>query len=117
MESNSQDRSLPATERKLQKAIDDGQVTRSRDLGHLAVLGVGAMMMVALAPTLFERLQLHMVRQMSFDATTMRSPGAMLDRLQDMAVWGTIAAGTFASVIIVAVMLSNIAVGGWVNSS
>lgn len=41
MESNSQDRNLPATERKLQKAIDDGQVTRSRDLGvHLAVLGV-----------------------------------------------------------------------------
>ena len=117
MESNSQDKSLPATERKLQKAIDDGQVTRSRDLGHLAVLGVGAMMMMALAPILFERLQLHMARQMSFDAATMRSPGAMLDRLQDMAVWGTIAAGTFASVIIVAVMLSNIAVGGWVNSS
>lgn len=117
MESSSQDKNLPATERKLQKAIDDGQVTRSRDLGNLAVLGVGALMMMALAPMLFERLQLHMVRQLSFDAATMRAPGAMLDRLQDMAVWGTIACGTFASVIIAAVMLSNIAVGGWVNSS
>jgi flagellar biosynthetic protein FlhB len=117
MESNSQDRNLPATERKLQKAIDDGQVTRSRDLGHLAVLGVGALMLMAIAPMLFERLQLHMARQLSFDAATMRAPGTMLDRLQDMAVWGTIAAGSFASAIIIAVMLSNIAVGGWVNSS
>ncbi len=58
-----------------------------------------------------------MARQMSFDAATMRAPGAMLDRLQDMAVWGVIACGAFASAIIVAVMLSNIAVGGWVNSS
>jgi flagellar biosynthetic protein FlhB len=41
MESSSQDRNLPASERKLQKARDDGQVARSRDLSHLAVLVVG----------------------------------------------------------------------------
>lgn len=117
MESNSQDRNLPATERKLQKAIDDGQVTRSRDLGHLAVLGVGALMLVGLLPTMTERLQLHMARQLSFDATTIRLPGTMLDRLQDMAVWASIGCVVFASAIIVAVILSNIAVGGWVNSS
>lgn len=117
MESNSQDRNLPATERKLQKAIDDGQVTRSRDLGHLAVLGVGALMLLALAPTMLERLQLHMARQLSFDAEAVRLPGAMLDRLQGMAVWAAIGCTLFASTIIVAIILSNIAVGGWVNSS
>jgi flagellar biosynthesis protein FlhB len=117
MESNSQDRNLPATERKLQKAIDDGQVTRSRDLGHLAVLGVGALMLIALLPTMIERLQLHMARQLSFDAAAVRLPGVMLERLQDMAVWATIGCAVFASAIIVAVILSNIAVGGWVNSS
>ncbi|MEO8542356.1 MAG: EscU/YscU/HrcU family type III secretion system export apparatus switch protein [Burkholderiaceae bacterium] len=117
MESSSQDRNLPATERKLQKAIDDGQVTRSRDLGHLAVLGVGALMLMALAPTMLERLQMHMARQLSFDAAAVRSPGVMLDRLQDMAVWGLIGCAVFASAIMAAVILSNIAVGGWVNSS
>jgi flagellar biosynthetic protein FlhB len=117
MESSSQDRNLPATERKLQKAIDDGQVTRSRDLGHLAVLGVGAVTLMALAPVMLERLQLHMSRQFSFDATTIRLPGTMLDRLQDMAIWGLIGSAAFASAIIVAVVLSNVAVGGWVNSS
>ena len=117
MESNSQDRNLPATERKLQKAIEDGQVTRSRDLGHLAVLGVGAVTLMALAPMMLERLQLHMSRQLTFDATTMRLPGSMLDRLQDMAIWGLIGCTVFACAIIVAVVLSNVAVGGWVNSS
>ena len=117
MESNSQDRNLPASERKLQKAIDDGQVTRSRDLSHLAVIGVGSVALFALAPRMFDRLQIHMTRQLSFDAATIRDSGAMLYRLQDMAVWGLIGCSVFAAIIIVSVMLSNIAVGGWVNSS
>ena len=117
MESNSQDRNLPASERKLQKAIDDGQVTRSRDLSHLAVIGVGSVALFALAPMMFGRLQLHMARQMTFNAATMRDSGAMLYRLQDMAIWGLIGCSVFAAIVISAVMLSNIAVGGWVNSS
>ncbi len=117
MESNSQDRNLPATERKLQKAIDDGQVTRSRDLSHLAVVGVGSVALTALAPLMFERMQLHMTRQLTFDAATMRDAGSMLARLQDMAVWALIGCSAFAAIVIVAVVLSNIAVGGWVNSS
>ena len=117
MESNSQDRNLPASERKLQKAIDDGQVTRSRDLSHLAVIGVGSVALFALAPTMFGRLQHHMARQLTFDAATMRDSGAMLYRLQDMAIWGLIGCAVFAAIIIVAVVLSNVAVGGWVTSS
>lgn len=117
MESNSQDRNLPASERKLQKAIDDGQVTRSRDLSHLAVIGVGSVALVALAPMMFSRLQLHMARQLTFDAATMRDSGSMLYRLQDMAIWGLIGCSVFAAIVIAAVVLSNIAVGGWVTSS
>jgi flagellar biosynthetic protein FlhB len=37
-----QDRNLPASERKKSKARKDGQVARSRDLGHLAVIGGGS---------------------------------------------------------------------------
>ena len=39
MDSSSQDKNLPATERKLQQARKDGQASRSKDLSHLAVLG------------------------------------------------------------------------------
>ena len=49
-DSNAQDRNLPASQRKLQKAREEGQVPRSRDLGHFAALAVGAAALVALAP-------------------------------------------------------------------
>lgn len=117
MESSSQDRNLPATERKLQKAIEDGQVTRSRDLSHLAVLGAGSVALVALAPTMLGRLQLQLARQLSFDAATMREPTIMLSRLQDMAWWALVGCSIFAFIVMVAVVLSNVAVGGWVNST
>ena len=41
MADNAPDRHLPASERKIDKAREEGQVARSRDLDHLAVLGVG----------------------------------------------------------------------------
>lgn len=117
MESNSQDRNLPATERKLRKAVEDGQVTRSQYLTHLAVLGVGSVALFALAPLMIDRLQLHMVQQLSFDAATVREPRDMLSRLQDMSVFSLLGCVVFASIVITAVVLSNIAVGGWVNST
>lgn len=116
MESNSQDRNLPASERKLRRAVEDGQVTRSRDLSHLAVLGTGALALLAMAPFMFDRLRLHLSRQLSFDAATMAHPESMLSRLQDMALTGLVGCTVFALVILVAVVLSYVAVGGWVNS-
>lgn len=117
MESSSQDRNLPATERKLQKAIDDGQVTRSHYLSHLAVLGVGSVALMILAPMMLERLRLQMARQMTFDAAAAREPQDMINRLQDMTLTGLMGCTLFAVIIMGAVVLSNIAVGGWVNSS
>jgi len=116
MESSSQDRNLPASERKLQKARDDGQVTRSRDLSHLAVLGTGALGLLVLAPMMFDRLKLHLGRQLSFDASTVIQPGIMLTRLQDMVVVGLIGASAFAAIVMTAAILSTVAAGGWVVS-
>jgi flagellar biosynthesis protein FlhB len=50
MADDAQDRRLPASERKIRKARTEGQVARSRDLSHLAALGVGGAIVVALAP-------------------------------------------------------------------
>jgi flagellar biosynthesis protein FlhB len=48
MADNAQDRHLPASERKIRKARDEGQVARSRDLGHFgAIAGGGALLAVA----------------------------------------------------------------------
>jgi len=116
MESSSQDRNLPASERKLQKARSEGQVARSTALTHLAVLGVGAAVVMSLSPLLFNHLKLALSQQLSFDAATILQPGTMLGRLQDMALTGLLGSIGFAAFIIVAVILSAVAAGGWVAS-
>lgn len=116
MEQSSQDRNLPASERKLQKARDDGQVSRSRDLGHLAVLGTGALSLLALGPVMFDRLRVLLRQQLSFDVQTMSDPTVMLNRMQDMAAAALMGCVIFAAITTVAVLISTVGAGGWVTS-
>lgn len=116
MEQGSQDRNLPASERKLKKAREDGQVSRSEDLSHLAVLGVGAVSLLVLAPNLFERLQISMSRQLSFDAAAVMQPHNMLSRLADASVIGLIGCAVFAAIVTAATIAAAVASGGWVSS-
>lgn len=116
MESGSQDRNLPASERKLKKARDDGQVSRSEDLSHLAVLGAGAISVLALAPVLFERLQHSMRHQLSFDVASVMQTTSMLKRLGDATSIGVAGCFAFAAIITSAAIAAAVASGGWVNS-
>lgn len=116
MESSSQDRNLPASEQKLKKARDDGQAARSRDLGHLAVLGTGALSMVTLAPTMLDHLQLHLSQQLVFNTAALARPESMLDRLQDMVVAGLMGCLIFAIITMAVSILSTVLAGGWVAS-
>ena len=113
---SSQDRSLPATERKLQKARTDGQAARSRDLSHLAILGTGAACLLVFTPQMFDQLLRAMEQQLVFDATTVQATGSMLTRLQGMSVVGLVASAVFSIVISAAALLSAIGAGGWVFS-
>ena len=113
---SSQEKSLPATERKLQKAREDGQGARSRDLSHLAVLGAGAACVLVLAPHLMEHLQRALSQQLAFDAATVMAPGTMLQRLQTMAGIGLVASTVFAVLTSAAALISAIGAGGWIFS-
>ncbi len=116
MESSSQDRNLPASERKLQKAREDGQVTRSKDLSHLAVLGTGAISLMLLAPLMFDHLKLSLSQQLSFNASSVMQTGGLLDRLQDMTLAGLLGCVIFAAIIMTAAVGSTVIAGGWVTS-
>jgi flagellar biosynthetic protein FlhB len=116
MEPGSQDRNLPASERKLKKARDDGQVSRSEDLSHLAVLGTGATSLLVLAPILFERLQHSVSQQLSFNAASITQTGNMLTRLSDATTIGLAGCVTFAAIVSSATIFAAVASGGWVNS-
>jgi len=115
MESSS-DRNLPATAHKLQKAKDDGQAPRSRDLANLAVLGAGAVAVALLAPTVFDRLQLALIEQLRFDAKTLAEPASMMVRATDMGMLGLIISLVFAVLVGGAAVVGAIASGGWIAS-
>ena len=114
---SSQEKSLPATERKLQKTREDGQGARSRDLSHLAILGAGAGCLMVWTPELMEHMQRAMGQQLSFDAATVMATGSMLARLQDMVVVGLVASLVFAVLTGGAALLSAIGAGGWIFSA
>jgi len=114
---SSQEKSLPATERKLQKTREDGQGARSRDLSHLAILGAGAGCLMVLTPQLMEHMQRAMGQQLSFDAATVMATGSMLTRLKDMVLVGLVASTVFAVLTGGAAVLSAIGAGGWIFSA
>jgi len=116
MDSGSQDRNLPATERKLQKARDDGQVSRSEDLSHLAVLGAGSLAVVSLAPRLFELLRQEMGHQLTFDALTIKGTGTLFLRLNEAVTLCIGTCAVFATIVMLASVFASVASGGWVTS-
>lgn len=116
MDQGSQDRNLPASERKLKKAREDGQVSRSEDMSHLAVLGAGAACVLLLSPILFDRLRHSVAQQLSFDASTIRQTGSMFTRLSDATTIGLAACAAMAAITTAAVILAAVISGGWVQS-
>ena len=113
---SSQEKSLPASERKLQKARDDGQGARSRDLSHFAILATGSLSVLAFAPWLIAHLQQALSEQLSFNATQVLAPDQMLLRLQSMVLMGLLASGVFALITSAAAIVSAVGAGGWIYS-
>ncbi|MDF1485792.1 EscU/YscU/HrcU family type III secretion system export apparatus switch protein [Ramlibacter sp. H39-3-26] len=113
---SSQDRNLPATERKLHQARQDGEASRSRDLSHVSVLGVGGLALMALAPAGLARLEHALGQQLVFDAAIVLQPATMMNRLQDMVALGALISLLFATIVSAATALATVLAGGWVYS-
>ncbi len=81
---NAQDRNLPASARKIKRAREDGQVPRSRDLGHLAAVGGGVALLTATGPLVTGWLQHLLVSGLRFDHALIVSPAGMTQRLGEL---------------------------------
>lgn len=114
---SSQEKSLPATERKLEQARKDGQAARSRDLAHLAILGSGALGLLIFGRDIMEHMRLAITDQLTFDARAVMTPSTMLLRLSDMTVVGLVIATALAILTGGAAIAGAIASGGWLLSS
>ena len=113
MADNDQNKHLPASRRKLDKARSEGQVARSRDFGHFAAIAAGGALVVALAPWIASSLQRMLARALAFDATTLKEPGAMTARLGDMSGSMALVALPFGAVTLLAAVGGACLVSGW----
>jgi flagellar biosynthetic protein FlhB len=111
--SSAQDRNLPASARKLEKARADGQVVRSRDLSHFAAIAGGGAALAVLAPTAAGWLRDALARALSFDGARALRADAMASGLAgwtETLLWAVVPFGVAMAALAV---LAALAAGGW----
>ena len=111
---SAQDQNLPASARKLAKAREEGQVVRSRDLGHFTAIGGGGVAIAAIGPQVATWLQDALAASLRFDRATGLGAGAMG---QQLAAWTTTllwAVLPFGAAMTLVGVIGNLAIGGWV---
>ncbi len=110
---DAQDRNLPASERKIRRAREDGQVARSRDLAHLAMVGGGGAVLVVAAPWLASS-SLQMLQQgLRFNAIDVMAPAAMGQHLADLALAFLAVMLPMGAVVLALAVGAAVAAGGW----
>jgi flagellar biosynthetic protein FlhB len=112
-EQSSQDRNLPASQRKLNKAREEGQVARSRDFGHFVAIGTVGTLLATFAPRVAHYLQQTLVAGLSFDSRIVHNTSAMGDRLVELALRLLLVIVPFGLVMAAAAIGGSIVIGGW----
>jgi len=111
--SSAQDRTLPASARKLEKAREEGQVVRSRDLGHFAAVAGGGTAVALLAPSAAGWLTDALARSLRFDGAQALRDDAMASQLLGWTTTLLWAVLPFGLVMVALAIASALAAGGW----
>jgi flagellar biosynthetic protein FlhB len=106
-------RTLPATPRKIERARREGQVARSRDLGHFLALGAGVALLGAFVPQATRWLTQALAEALRFDLTQASSPLAMVERLASLAATMLLVLAPVGAVALALALAAGLACGGW----
>jgi flagellar biosynthetic protein FlhB len=113
MADSAQDKQLPATERRIQKAREEGQAPRSRDLGHFAACFIGGLAIVLLAPPFVAWMSRTLTAGLRFDASTLRSAETMSERLGANTLVFVLASLPMGLLMVAVGIGAALASGGW----
>jgi flagellar biosynthesis protein FlhB len=112
-EHDAQDRNLPASPKKIERSRAEGQLPRSRDLPHFAMMVAGGAALAAGGPQMIEMLRQTLVTGLRFDASLLARPGFMGERLAEMTLAFALVAGPITLLLMLVGIASNLASGGW----
>ncbi len=116
MSDDTQDKQLPASAKKLDKARADGQVVRSKDLGHFLVLMAAVGVLIAMTPVWMDKVSGLLNAGLRFDARTVASPDVMAERLSAWTSTALMLVIPLALSVGAASAAASVAAGGWVMS-
>lgn len=112
-EKDAQDHNLPASQRKIKKAREEGQLPRSRDLPHFVVMAALVLLAGALMPSAVEEWRGVFQQGLRFDAASLARPGAMTSLLADQGLRFVRSVLVIGGTLMLAAIVANLASGGW----
>ena len=113
---SAQERSLPASARKLEKARADGKVARSPELTTTLVLGGAGLAVWSLGAAIVERMSALVQSGLRFDLKSAFEPSAMLLRLGSLSVEALWIALPLLVALLLAALAAPLLLGGWLFS-
>ncbi len=113
MAESAQDKHLPASQRKIEKAREDGQVARSRDLGHFAAVAGGGALLVVLAPALTSWLRELVTRGLTFNNQSLAGTAPMVEHLGEATLRMMALVLPLGLSLAAAALLAGVLAGGW----
>jgi flagellar biosynthesis protein FlhB len=107
------DRNLPASAKKIRKARQEGNVPRSRDLGHFIAMGLAAALLFTVMPSLTRYAQHLLADGLTFDHSVVADPRLAGEHAVGLFTRGFMVVLIVGGLFMVAGIGSNIAFGGW----
>jgi flagellar biosynthetic protein FlhB len=111
-----QERTEPASQRRLEQAREEGDIPRSRELATCAVLFAAGAGMMFTGDGLVRQMNRLLASGMSFDRAQVFDFNLLLGRLADDLVGVLLAFAPLAALLFIAAAVSPILIGGWIFS-
>jgi len=112
-EASTEDRNLPASEKRIKDARLEGRVARSKELASFLVLGVALLGLINLGPVLFHDSMEIMSQGFKFDRAAVIGNDTMGLRLARLTGAALIAAMPILGLLLLAAIAAPLALGGW----
>lgn len=114
---NDQERSLPASERRIEQAREEGQIARSRELvtASIALVSVGVFWWAGQG--MLEEGKTVLREGLHFDAKKVFDSASMLNLLGAQLVHAGLALLPLFTGVVAAAVLGSLAIGGWIFST
>ena len=116
-EHDDQERSLPASQRRIERAREEGRTARSRELATCLVLLAAGLALAASAPQLATDLRRLLARSLEFGHHAAFSDSAPVERLSALSLEALVLMAPMFGAMAVAALAGTVAVGGWVFSA